>query len=861
MKGFHQIPMDEESIPKTAFVTPLGQYENLMMPFGLHSAPAAFQSAMQEVLEGLEDKSMVYVDDIIIFSKTFEEHLQDIGEVFQRLSGDNLKVTPEKCEFARSELLYLGFTINREGIKTDPKKVSAIQNMSYPSCTLEMETFLGKAGYYSRFIKDYSKIAQPLMLLKHKDAVFQMGDTEIQAFNTLKEALCSAPVLKHPNFEMEFFISTDASGYGLGAVLFQVYEDGEHPIRYASRTLKDAELRYSATEREALGVKWACREFAEYVEGVEFTVYTDHQALLALPQKAMSNRRLQQIAHQISEFRCKIVYRPGNENANADALSRYPIVPCKGKRSKEVQTNASRVNKYDQNSNLSTECVKFKPPRKKAAKVESPPSPPSVLAVSVGRSRIYPPRTGLHVPDIRQLRDDFQNLPPLQDAVPEFRILREYINTGEMTEPLPLNILKVIDLFYLDPEDRLCKTSGEGNKQICIPPVMRKQLIYYGHSSVSGGHFGIAKTIHKLQKRYWWPGMAGSVARYIIECPFCQAHKPPARLPRENMGEIEPPRFPWQRLHIDMWKPTRLTSRSGNTVVLGAIDAFTRFLVLVPMPGETAPVITNALLRHVFLPFGTPSEIVSDGAPNIKKALNDDFFNAMGVVHRVITPYRPQANGVVERIFRTIRPVVAILCHKNRQDWDRYLVWTNYAYNTAYHHSIRNTPFQLMFGREPDPLPEGYENFEENSPEERKKKWKNELQDARKAMCESQRHNRDYYDTARARPQFFSEGDYVLIRVPRIPRSEPAPKLYPRFIGPYRIVQMFGPIVSLLPLYGDLPSLKAQKIHKDRLVRCEKDYPNIHSLKELLHPFQLDPMQGLELEAPESDVEVPPTLQ
>lgn len=364
-KGFHQVPIDEQSMHKLAFVTPIGQWEWKVTPMGLHSAPAAFQAAMQQALAGLQHCTLVYVDDIVVFTKDFDSHLEALRAVFERLREFDLKASRPKCEFCRTSIKYLGHIVSSSGIMTDPAKVSAVKNMPPPTCVVEVETFLGKTGYYQRFIPDYAKVAAPLMKFKRKDVTFKMGEEELEAFHQLKDALCSSPILKYPDFTKSFFISTDASGYALGAVLFQKYGDNQEdelPIAYASRTLKDAELRYSATEREALAVWWACDHFEEYIDMLPVTIYTDHKALLALPQKEMSNRRLQLIAHKLAEFRYNIEYRPGKANANADALSRYPIVSCKGRRSKEVQTNESITNDFDPNCNLSEPNVlpKFK---------------------------------------------------------------------------------------------------------------------------------------------------------------------------------------------------------------------------------------------------------------------------------------------------------------------------------------------------------------------------------------------------------------------------------------------------------------------------------------------------------------------
>ena len=339
--------MHEDSISRTAFVTPLGQYEYLSMPFGLHSAPAAFQSAMNSVLRGLENFAMVYIDDVIIFSKNIPEHLRHVQLVFDRIIQFNLKIRKEKCEFFRTELHYLGHVINAHGIQTNPEKVTAVSKMPEPRCTLEVETFLGKVGYYCKFMENYSKVAYPLYQLKRKNVDFKFGPEERESFQKLKNLLCSAPILKHPDFSLTFSLCTDASGYGLGAVLTQSHDGEDHPIAYASRTLKDQELRYSATEREALAIWWAADHFHEYLEGVHFFIYTDHKALLALGSNELRNRRLELIAHKLSEYRFTIRHWKGSENVPADVLSRYPIVACKSKRSKEIQTNESQDNDFD----------------------------------------------------------------------------------------------------------------------------------------------------------------------------------------------------------------------------------------------------------------------------------------------------------------------------------------------------------------------------------------------------------------------------------------------------------------------------------------------------------------------------------
>ena len=242
-KGFRQIRVAEEDRCKTAFTTPYGQYQFNRLPFGLNSSPGAFQSVMTRALgDLLWTNCVVYVDDILIFTETIEQHRQVLHKVLQRLAKADLKIKLDKCDIARTQLQYLGHVINSQGISTDPKKVEAVRNWAPPSSVKEIEQFLGTVNYYSKFIKDFSNRSAPLNRLKRKGTTWDFNEECTQAFEDLKAALCTAPVLRHPDMSREFILTTDASGWGLGATLSQIFEDGEeHPVSFASRTLKEQE--------------------------------------------------------------------------------------------------------------------------------------------------------------------------------------------------------------------------------------------------------------------------------------------------------------------------------------------------------------------------------------------------------------------------------------------------------------------------------------------------------------------------------------------------------------------------------------------------------------------------------------------
>ncbi len=335
--------MDEESIPKTAFrVGTGGLYEYLRMPFGLCNSPATFQRLMEACFsEENFEILLLYLDDILVFSKSIEEHFARLDIVFSKLKQHGLKMKPSKCWFFQKSVKYLGHIVSSEGISTNPEKTAAVKSWAKPTTEKELRSFLGMAGYYRRFVKDFSKIARPLHELTSggkkstkKKKVKRISIPESwtkecdDAFETLKQKLTSSPVLGYPDFKREFIVETDASMDGLGAVLSQQQENGKVVIAYASRTLRPQERNmnnYSSMKLELLALKWAVTEkFRDYLLGSRFIVYTDNNPLSYL-QTAKLGATEMRWASQLAQFNFEVKFRSGKSNRNADALSRKPI--------------------------------------------------------------------------------------------------------------------------------------------------------------------------------------------------------------------------------------------------------------------------------------------------------------------------------------------------------------------------------------------------------------------------------------------------------------------------------------------------------------------------------------------------------
>ena len=324
--GYHQIEMAEEDKEKTAFICSKGLYEYNVMPFGLKNAPGTFQRVMDEILKECmdDDYVVVYLDDIMIYSESFKEHIRHVEEVLRRIRKASLILKLKKCKFGSDKIEFLGHEIGRNGIKPGELKVKKIKDMERPKTVKDVRSFVMLCSYYRKFVKDFSKISKPLTELVKKDVKFEWTNKQEEAFRKLKEKLTSYPILRHPDMERKFILMTDASREGLGAVLAQLDDNSkEYVVAYASRSLRGAEASYPITDLECLGVIWAVQHFHKFLIGRKFTIVTDHKPLEEMMnvRKIPKGRRGKWIM-ELQQYDPEIKYKSGKQNKNADALSR-----------------------------------------------------------------------------------------------------------------------------------------------------------------------------------------------------------------------------------------------------------------------------------------------------------------------------------------------------------------------------------------------------------------------------------------------------------------------------------------------------------------------------------------------------------
>jgi hypothetical protein len=331
--GFFQIPMSDESKHKTAFVTHQGLYQFKRLPQGLMNSPICFQHLMSKVLRKLLWKiALIYIDDIIVYSQSFSEHLHHLQQVFECLHKAHLTLNPSKCKFAAEKVLYLGHILTKDGVQVDDEKIEAVKSFPIPKSQKEVRSFLGLCNFYRKYVKDFAKIALPLNALlqdsnsaaqNSKKSKLQWTEDCNQAFESLKHAMSSTPVLLYPNFNKEFFLSTDASGSSIGFVLSQHDDNNQdHPVAYGGRALRGSELNWSITEKEGLALLEAIRSFRPYLANSKFTVFTDHLALKWFQTIKNATGRLARWSVELSSYNFEIIHKSGKSLGNADALSR-----------------------------------------------------------------------------------------------------------------------------------------------------------------------------------------------------------------------------------------------------------------------------------------------------------------------------------------------------------------------------------------------------------------------------------------------------------------------------------------------------------------------------------------------------------
>lgn len=788
-KSFFQQGTKSSDWWKTTFVTPhRGQEWLTVSTMGLANTPGFFQHRMESLLAPyLWQFVLVYIDDIIIYSSSLDQHIQHLDQVLALLEDSGVTLSLNKCHFAYPSIQALGHHVSRLGLSTTEEKVEAIRQMKFPATLRDLEVGLGFFGYYRSFVDHFASIARPLVRLKtrgftgapikgrrrknhsSRTCLRQRGQSRsrstspslpgtgntslpaepdcVKAWEELKEKLCTAPTLAYPDFSKPFILYVDGSKEkGYGAALHQVGADGvERPVLYISRDLSDAETRYWATELEAGALVWALTKLPQYFDDGNFTVVTDHTALKSALQtktKGRRSARLDEWSMFLSKYlpRMNIMHRPGKTHQNADGLSRLPT-------SSNDAYPVVLLNADDEFRSTIRESL---------------PSDPHF-------GKLYK---------------------KIQDQVDETR----NSETGPKT---------VYQSYRLDLDSGLLYFVNKPEPdRICIPANLQLQLFQFAHDNHA--HGGINRSLNRIRRSAYIPKLKKHLQTYIDGCPACQLSKPSRQLPYGQLHPIETHKEPLAELSMDFIVGLPVTPEGFNCLAT-VTDRFSKYIRLIPGK-ETwgAKEWADEYYHQIFRYWGLPARIITDRDPRFTSNFWTCLFEKSGVKLGLTTAYKPSSNGQDERTNQTVETAIrCLLVGKYEENWARLVSEVEYALNTAENASTSVTPFELLYGVKPREMlePLTVSSKEDDNAVDflnQRNQLRNEVYDciklaqAKMALRFDEKH----------RPPDLTGSVYLKLAKPGHPgyHVPQASSLSSKKVGPFRIVQKVSSLAYKLEL-------------------------------------------------------------
>lgn len=783
--GYWQIPVEHRDRDKTTFTCHAGTFRFKRMPFGLMNAPGTFQRALDIILAKQRWKNcLVYLDDVIIFSRDTEAHFNHVQEVLMALKCAGVSLHLQKCRFFANTVQYLGHQIRPNRLSVVAKNIDCIREAEVPRTKTELRSFLGSCNVYRRFVANFAGISSPLNELLRKEVPQVLPEyTEAQrmSFENLKKALTTPPILRLPRKGLPYSVDTDASDAQIGCVLLQTHEDGQrYPIGFWSRVMSSTERNYSTTEKECLAVVWAFQTLRQYLQGVRFTLHTDHQPLNWILNLTGSSGRLARWRLRISEFDFDVKYTKGRSHHLADTMSRLrsdmstntPIddePPCFLIGDDAAIDDGMFSEDYDP---LTTIC----------AVRGNPTTAPEATPVTMEELLL-------------EQRDD-----------PLCRDLREGLENGRVSS------------YFIDENGLLARRAGLDNAtQTVVPASIRDRILYLSHYPAMAGHPGGRKMYYTLRQSYYWPSMAFDTYATVRACVTCAQNR--AKLQKHSASmKLFPASAPLEFVSIDILGELPVTPRK-NRYLLVISDRFSKLTKTVPLRGITATTVAQAFCTHWVFTYGPPVFLLSDNGAQFTSKFFQAVCKILGISNLFTTTYHPQCNGQVERFNRTILAALRHYIGDNQREWDLYSDPLTFAYNATVHRVTGIAPFKLVLSRSPRPL--SLENFQTTAEFSDRSQFQSKFQTTLRALMDTARKNmsiaqdrykRDFDKRLRRPIQKLVVGNYVFVRK-EYGSGERRTKLSPIVDGPFQVASLDSNTVTVLR------NGEEEKLSRDRVVQ------------------------------------------
>nr|ABA98437.1 retrotransposon protein, putative, Ty3-gypsy subclass [Oryza sativa Japonica Group] len=760
--GYHQLRIREEDIPKTAFTTRYGLYECTVMSFGLTNAPAFFMNLMNKVfMEFLDKFVVVFIDDILIYSKSEEEHEQHLRLVLEKLKEHQLYAKFSKCDFWLTEVKFLGHVITAQGVAVDPSNVESVTKWTPPKTVSQIRSFLGLAGYYRRFIENFSRIARPMTQLLKKDEKFKWTAECDKSFEELKRKLVSAPVLILPDQTKDFQVYCDASRHGLGCVLMQ---EGR-VVAYASRQLRPHEGNYPTHDLELAAVVHALKIWRHYLIGNRCEVYTDHKSLKYIFTQPDLNLRQRRWLELIKDYDMSIHYHPGKANVVADALSRksYCTALCIEGMCEELRQELEHLN---------------------MGIVEH-----GFVAALEARPTLVDQVRAAQVND------------------PEIAELKKNMRVGKARD-------------FLEDEHG---TIWMGER-LCVPDdkELKDLILTEAHQTQYSIHPGSTKMYQDLKEKFWWVSMRREIAEFVALCDVCQRVKAEHQRPAGLLQPLQIPEWKWEEIGMDFITGLPRTS-SGHDSIWVVVDRLTKVAHFIPVHTTyTGKRLAELYLARIMCLHGVPKKIVSDRGSQFTSKFWQKLQEELGTRLNFSTAYHPQTDGQTERVNQILEDMLRACALDFGGAWDKSLPYAEFSYNNSYQASLQMAPFEALYGRKcRTPLFWDQTGERQLFGTEVLAEAEEKVRIIRERLRVAQSRQKSYADNRR-RELTFEVGDYVYLRVTPlrgVHRFQTKGKLAPRFVGPYKILERRGEVAYQLELPSNMIGIH-DVFHVSQLKKC-----------------------------------------